>query len=64
MPSSYPDLNAEPTIIVAGGLTITSNMQLTGNRVINTYVYDAQTPGDMPTNIEAKVNAINQKQSV
>ena len=62
MPSSYPNLDAEPTIIEASGLTITCKMQIVGNMVINTYIYDAQSESDMPLNIEAKINAINNKQ--
>ena len=62
MPSSYPNLDAEPTIIEASGLTITCKMQIVNNMVINTYIYDAQSESDMPLNIEAKINAINNKQ--
>ena len=42
MPSSYPNLDADPTIIETSGLTITSKMQIVNNIVINHYIYDAQ----------------------
>ena len=48
MPNSYPNLDAEPTIIEASGLTITIKMQIVNNIVINTYIYDAMTESDMP----------------
>ena len=62
MPSSYPNLDAEPTVIEANGLTITSKMQIVNNIVISQYIYDAQQESFMPTNIEAKIEAINNKQ--
>ena len=62
MPSSYPNLDAEPTVIEANGLTITSKMQIVNNIVISQYIYDAQQESFMPANIEAKIEAINNKQ--
>ena len=64
MPNSYPNLDAEPTVIEATGLTITSKMQIVNNIVISTYIYDALSESDMPLNIEAKINAINSNQDV
>ena len=48
MPKSYLDFDAEPSIIKAGGLTITTQNSFKDNIVTSTYIYDAEKPTDMP----------------